>query len=182
MQIVRLIMSHSKLSLGVRAVALLEAAKAAVVLLAGFGLLALIHHDVEALAARLIAHLHLNAASRFPRIFIDAAGRLTDARLWLLAALALVYAIVRSIEAYGLWRERAWAEWFALVTGGIYLPVEIYELLHGVNWIKIGAIVVNVAVVVYMGYMRYESKRGRATQEHKADIIPVAAIEKRDRD
>jgi uncharacterized membrane protein (DUF2068 family) len=171
-------MSNSKFALGVRAVAVLEAAKAAVVLLAGFGLLALIHRDVESLAARLIAHLHLNAASRFPRIFIDLAGGLTDARLWLLASLALVYAIVRGIEAYGLWRERAWAEWFALVTGGIYFPVEIYELLHGMSWIKIGAVFVNLAVVVYMGLAL---KRRHATRGRRTDIIPVSAIEKRGR-
>jgi len=154
-------MSNSRFSLGVRAVALVEAAKAALVLLAGFGLLALIHHDVEALAAKLIARLHLNAANRFPRIFIDAASRLTDARLWFLASMALVYAIVRSIEAYGLWRERAWAEWFALVTGGIYLPIEIYELLHGVTGVKIGAVIVNLAVVAYMGLVL---KRRNAAQ------------------
>ncbi|UUZ68137.1 DUF2127 domain-containing protein [Polaromonas sp. P2-4] len=59
---------------GVRAVAALEAAKGILVLLAGFGLLSLIHHNAQQLAAQVLGHLHLNPANRYPRIFIDAAA------------------------------------------------------------------------------------------------------------
>lgn len=135
-----------------RAVALIEAAKAALVLLAGLGLLALVHRDVQTLAERFIRHSHLNPASRYPRVFLDAADRVTDGRLWTLAALAGAYALVRGIEAYGLWFERRWAEWFALASGGIYLPVEIYEVIHRVTWIKITVLVANAGIVAYMGY------------------------------
>jgi uncharacterized membrane protein (DUF2068 family) len=135
---------------GIRAVAIVEAAKAALVLLAGLGLLALVHRDVQAIAERFIRHSHLNPASKYPRIFIDAADKLTDSRLWLLAGFAALYAAVRGIEAFGLWRERRWAEWFALASGGIYLPVEIYEVLHRVTWIKVSVLLINAAVVAYM--------------------------------
>lgn len=144
--------SHQAIARGVRAVALVEAAKAALVLVAGFGILALIHRDVHALAERVIEHMHLNPARRYPRIFIDAASKLTDSRLWMFASLAFLYATLRAIEAYGLWRERAWAEWFALITGSVYLPVEFYELAHGLNWIKFGALLTNIGIVAYMGY------------------------------
>lgn len=139
-------------SQGVRAVALVEAAKATLVLLAGFGLLGLIHHDVHALAEQIIEHFHLNPARRYPRIFIDAASTLTDSRLWLLAGLAFLYASCRSVEAYGLWRERAWAEWFALLSGAIYFPVELYELSRGFTWLKLIALLTNIGIVAYMGY------------------------------
>jgi len=71
---------------GLKAVAMFEALKGLLVLLAGFGLLALVHHDVQAFVERIVVHLHLNPARHYPRVFIEAAGRLTDARLWLLAA------------------------------------------------------------------------------------------------
>jgi uncharacterized membrane protein (DUF2068 family) len=77
-----------------------------------------------------VVHLHLNPARHYPRVFIEAAGRLTDARLWLLAAGGFAYSLLRFAEAYGLWRERAWAEWIGIVSGGVYLPVEVYELVH----------------------------------------------------
>src|SRR5438552_7475661 len=104
---------------GVRAVALFEAAKGALVLAAGLGLLALIHRDVQAFAERLVRMSHLDPASHYPRIFIDAASHVTSARLWLFAAAAAIYALVRGVEAYGLWMERRWAEWFALISGSL---------------------------------------------------------------
>src|SRR5580765_6976102 len=99
-------LSKLRTAQGLRVVALFEGAKGLLVLAAGFGLLSLVHRDVHELAARLIERMHLNPASRYPRIFIDAADRLTDARLWMLAGMALTYAICRGAEAYGLWRER----------------------------------------------------------------------------
>lgn len=137
---------------GLRAVALFEATKGLVILVAGFGLLSLVHSGAQAVAEELVHHLHLNPAARYPRIFLDLAGRLTDHRLWMLAGLALLYASVRFVEAYGLWRERRWAEWFALASGGIYIPFEIYELAAGISMVKLITFAANVIVVSYIGY------------------------------
>ena len=134
----------------IRAVALLEAAKGSLVLLAGIGALTFIHHDAQRFAEQLVGHLHLNPASGYPRVFVDFAEKLTDTRLATLAALAAGYALVRFIEAYGLWRGRRWAEWFAAVSGGIYIPFEIYELTHGIVWLSLGALLVNVIIVGLM--------------------------------
>ncbi len=146
-------------SSGIRIVAAFEAAKGVLVLLVGFGLLALVHHDAQAMAEQLVERFHLNPASRYPRIFIHAAGAVTDARLWLLACAALGYAAARIIEAYGLWRERRWAEWFAVATGGIYMPIELYELFHGVTWAKVSLLVVNTAIVAYMSYALWQTRQ-----------------------
>ena len=139
-----------RLAKTLRTIAVYEAAKGALVLLTGFGLLAFIHRDIEQFAEQVVAHLHLNAASRFPRIFLDASANLTDARLWLLAVLAAAYAMVRFVEAYGLWRGRRWAEWLAALSAGIYLPFEVYELFKGATWISVGALVANVLVIGLM--------------------------------
>lgn len=143
---------------GVRAIALFEAAKGGLVLLAGLGLLSLIHRDVQAFAERLVRHSHLDAASHYPQIFVQAASRVTDTHLWLLAAAAALYAVVRGVEAYGLWNERRWAEWFALVAGGLYVPVEIYELIHHMTWLKAAVLMTNLLIVAYMAYMLLHSR------------------------
>lgn len=145
-------MAAHALAREIRVVALFEAAKGGLVLLAGFGALALVHHDVQHFAERLVRHMHLDPARHYPHIFLDAAARVTDARLWLLAAFAATYALVRLVEAYGLWQGRRWAEWLAAVSGGIYIPYEIYHLLHRVTWISVGALVVNVFIVGMMAY------------------------------
>lgn len=136
---------------GLRTVALFEATKGALVLLAGFGVFALFHHDAEHAADHLVRHFHLNPASRYPRIFLHLAGEATPPHLWLLAFGALCYALVRFVEAYGLWRERRWAEWLAIVSGGIYLPIEIWELSQGITWPRLLLFSVNFAIVAYLG-------------------------------
>ena len=65
----------------------------------------------------------------------------------------LVYAVVRFAEAYGLWFGRRWAEWLAALSGAIYVPVEIYELSRGVSPIKVGALAINILIIMYMAYM-----------------------------
>jgi uncharacterized membrane protein (DUF2068 family) len=136
--------------LGLGIVAAFEAAKGLLVLMAGFGLLSLVHHDAQRVAEDVVRHFHLDPASHYPGIFLDLSSRASDTRLWLLAALAFCYAGLRLAEAYGLWRERPWAEWFAVASGGIYVPIEIYELFSGVSRIKAGMLAINVGIVVYM--------------------------------
>ena len=134
----------------IRTIALFEGAKGAVVFLAGFGLLSLLHKDLEYLAEAAVSRLHLNPGSHFPQIFIQAASRTSDVRLWTYAALAAAYGVFRLAEAYGLWRERRWAEWLAVVSGGLYIPFEIYEIYRGKGWIAIVALAINVAIVAVM--------------------------------
>ena len=133
--------------------AVFEALKGAIVFVAGFGLTRLVHRDVAHAAHALIDRLHLDAARKFPHIFLQLAANLSDAQLWGLAVLALAYALLRFAEAYGLWFQRRWGEWIAAVSGGIYVPVELYELARGVTWIKLAALLLNAAVVAYMCYM-----------------------------
>jgi uncharacterized membrane protein (DUF2068 family) len=144
---------------GLRVVSLFEATKGLLVLLAGSGLLAYIHKDLHLAAEQLVRHFHLNPANRFPRIFLDLADRVTDAQLWVLALSALLYAIVRFVEAYGLWLQRRWAEWFGLVAGGIYVPIEIFEVTRKAAWPRVTLLIVNVGIVVYLSLILYQSRQ-----------------------
>lgn len=134
----------------VRFVAYLEATKGLVVVLAASGLLSLVHRDVYALAALLIEHAHLNPASKYPRIFLDAASQMGDARLLMLATGAAAYAAVRLVEAYGLYFERAWAEVLAAASGAIYVPFEILGLLREPTWHGAALLLLNLIVVAVM--------------------------------
>jgi len=88
----------------------------------------MLHHDRPALEMQWVAYAHLNPASRYPHIFLDAANHLTDSSLTLYALDAGVYACARMVEAYGLWLGRGWAKWLAALSGSFYVPVEIFEL------------------------------------------------------
>ena len=144
---------------GVRLIAVFEALKGTLVLVAGFGLLSLVHRDLQAIAELLVRHSHLDPARRYPRVFIEAASHTGDSRLRFLAALAFLYAVVRLVEAYGLWHMKVWAEWFAIIAGSVYLPVEIYEIFKRVTWMRATVLLINVFIVAYLVRVLLRSRR-----------------------
>jgi len=150
--------SMSAVARGVRLVAVVEGLKGALVLSAGVGLLSLLHRDLQAVAERLVRHSHLNPARHYPRIFIQAASHTNDSRLRFLAGLAFLYAVVRFIEAYGLWRMRVWAEWFAILAGSIYLPIEVYEIFRRATWMRALVLLTNLFIVAYLANVRRLSR------------------------
>ena len=149
----------SGIARGVRLIAVFEALKGTLVLVAGFGLLSLVHRDLQAIAERLVRHSHLDPARHYPRVFIEAASHTGDSRLRSLAALAFLYAVVRLVEAYGLWHMKVWAEWFAVIAGSVYLPVEIYELFKRVTWTRAMVLLVNGFIVAYLVRVLFRSRR-----------------------
>ena len=64
--------------------------------------------------------------------------------------LAWAYAALRFTEGYGLWRDRAWAEWLAAVSGAVYFPLELRHLVAHTTGINAIVLIGNVAVVAYM--------------------------------
>jgi uncharacterized membrane protein (DUF2068 family) len=69
--------------------------------------------------------------------------------LWVGVGL-LGYGILQLIEAVGLWLLKRWGEYFAVVATSLGIPIEIFELSEKITWFRIGALVINVAAVVYI--------------------------------
>ena len=151
-----------RLSSGLRAVALFEAIKGTLALFAAFGVLAIIPAEAREDAIELVGRLHLNPGKNYPSIFVRLMENTANAQLWLIAALVVVYALVRFAEAYGLWHSKHWAEWLAAVSGAIYIPVELYEISRGVSSIKVCALVLNITIVAYMCYALWRSSRSKS--------------------
>ncbi len=149
---------HSRQLKALRAVASIEFIKGLIVLLAGFGVLSLVHRDAWDVAESFLEWLHISPDAHYAQVFLNLADQVTDAKLWGVAILALGYSALRFAESYGLWRERAWAEWLALISGAIYLPFEIYELARRPDRIRLVIFVVNLAVVLYMAYLRIQAR------------------------
>jgi uncharacterized membrane protein (DUF2068 family) len=136
-----------------RAVATFELFKGLAVLLAAFGILFLVHReDPWDIADGLLRLLHISPDHHFAQVFLDWADSLTEAKVWAVAGVAVGYSLLRFVEAYGLWYARAWAEWIALISGTMYLPFEIYKVIHRQSLFHVSVLLLNVAVVLYMVY------------------------------
>ena len=141
--------------------AVFETVKATLVLLAGFGVLSLVHRDLRLLAVAIIGRLRLDPTHRFAGSFIAAAAKVTDARLWLFAGVGFLYALFHYVEAYGLWFGKVWAEWLAVISGGILLPFEIYELIEKFTWVRVSTFIMNIIVVVAMALVLRRNQKLR---------------------
>jgi uncharacterized membrane protein (DUF2068 family) len=137
--------------MGLRAIAIFEAAKGLAAIAAGSGLFLLLHRDVEAIANDLVSHLHLNPAHHYPSVFLHAAANTSPESLRLVALGAMVYAVFRITEAVGLWRDRSWAEWLGVITGLIYVPFEARAFLDKPGPEPVVAFFLNLCIVVFLG-------------------------------
>ena len=144
---------------GLRAIAIFEAAKGILVLAAGVGALRLLNGNAEVFARRIVHHLELDPAGRYTSIILDLAVQVTNTQVWMVTAAAAAYCLVRFFEAYGLWKERAWAEWFAVVGGALYIPFEIKLLISRPNAVKALLLAANVFVVVYIAWILLKKRR-----------------------
>jgi uncharacterized membrane protein (DUF2068 family) len=76
--------------------------------------------------------------------------KLPTYKLYLLGSGFSAYAAINATEAVGLWTEKRWAEYLTLIEVTLLLPLEIYELTGSVSYLKVGALVLNVAVMAYL--------------------------------
>ncbi len=143
---------------GVRVIALFEAFKGLLVLVVGLGLVSLVHRDIETMAMDLMRYLQIDPTRHYPQELLVAAAHVDAGKLYLLSLLAFGYALLRFVEAWGLWRMRTWGEWLAILSGGIYLPFELYEIFEEVTWLRVAVLLVNAAVVAYLVRVRLISR------------------------
>src|SRR5579872_1714906 len=137
-----------------RGIATLEVMKGMIVLLAAVGILLMVRReDPWYMADGLLRLLHISPDHHFAQVFLDWADSLTTAKIWTVAAVGLAYSVLRFLEAYGLWYARAWAEWIALISGALYLPFEIYKVVHRQSIFHVSVLLINLAIVLYMAYL-----------------------------
>lgn len=142
-----------------RTIAGFEAFKGLVALAASMGFLSLLHRDLHHIATSLIGQIGLDPGGHYPAIILNDIGRLrgADVRSLLLAAAA--YVLLRFLEAYGLWHERAWGEWLGALSGALYIPFELQHLIHKPTLAAAAAMTVNVVVVGYLAWRLRQRKR-----------------------
>jgi uncharacterized membrane protein (DUF2068 family) len=91
---------------------------------------------------------------------------LQSGTLRIVALVAAAYAVLEGLEAVGLWLMKRWAEYLTFVATTALLPLEVYELTKRVSPFKIVALVVNLAIVVYLLWAkRLFGLRGGAAAE-----------------
>lgn len=95
--------------------------------------------------------------------------------LAIVGATALAYFVIEGVEAVGLWREKRWAEYLTAVATAGFLPFEIHELIDRITVLRGGALVVNVAILIYLVWAKhlFGIAGGKAEDKRESEIDPV---------
>lgn len=78
----------------------------------------------------------------------------TFSHVTVLAIGAITYALLEGTEGVGLAMRRRWAEYLTVIATGILIPYEAYEVVHRPTLFKVGALLLNLAVVGYLAYRK----------------------------
>ena len=129
---------------GLAAIALLEAGKALLAFLAAAGLEisgpAPLRNIVNTLILRVGADPEHGSLSNLLDL-------ITPDTVHVGVIALVVYGLLRLLEAWGLWRARAWASWLGCISAALYLPLDIYAIIKHPGWASWLLLAVNVLVV-----------------------------------
>ena len=67
---------------------------------------------------------------------------------------AYAYALLEGTEGVGLAMRKRWAEYLTVLATGALIPFEVYEVEHKVTLFRVGALLLNLAVVGYLAYSK----------------------------
>lgn len=144
---------------GLVLIGLFKLSKASLAVLSGVAAYHLTHVDPGELALRLVDHLPINPVGHVATAILNQADTITSHNLRQLGALSFVLAALYLIEGTGLMLQRVWAEFLTVVMTAAAMPWELYEMVDRYTHIRLAALLLNAAVVVYLMVLLAEKRR-----------------------
>jgi len=129
-----------------RIVAIIDIVKGLLILSIGLGILRGKSNVLEHGGEILLRLLDLDPTQGVPFKFLEFL-QAADMEHGLLMICAAAYALLRFVEAYGLWHMKSWARWLGLISSGMYVPFELYYFIKSPGWSTFIVMSINLIVV-----------------------------------
>jgi uncharacterized membrane protein (DUF2068 family) len=134
--------------------------KALLLIVVGIGAIRFLHKDLAGTVLHWAQVLRVDTDNRYIHGIIVRIFRVTPKQLKELSVGTFIYAGLFLTEGMGLLLRKHWAEYFTIITTGLFIPLEIYELVRHFTLIKLVVTVINVLIVWYLvARVRSRSKR-----------------------
>jgi len=131
-------------------IALFKLVKAALLIAVGICALKLLHRDVAETVGHWVEVLRVDPENHFIHGVLTRLVAITPQQLAAASVGTFIYAALLLTEGVGLWLRKRWAEYFTIITTAGLIPVEIYELSKHLTAGKIGILLANIAIVLYL--------------------------------
>jgi uncharacterized membrane protein (DUF2068 family) len=124
--------------------------KALLLIAVGIGALRFLHKDLSSAALHWAEVLRVDPGNRFLHGILVRIFRVTPKQLRELSVGTFIYAALFATEGMGLLLRKHWAEYFVIVTTGLLIPLEVYELARHFTVVKLVVAAINVLIVWYL--------------------------------
>ena len=147
---------------GLRIVAAVKLFKGTLLLCIGLGLFELVNRNLAEIAQKLTDRLNIDPENHYVRLFLQNVVNLQPQTLRRAGLFSLVYSSILLIEGTGLWLNKPWAKYLTILATGAFIPEEIYACTHKFNWLKLGALGLNLVILVYIIHLVWPRKKAEA--------------------
>jgi uncharacterized membrane protein (DUF2068 family) len=156
--------SRRKSGLGFQVIGAFKLATAVLLGAAGFGIFRLMNKDLGEALEHFIVRLHLDPENQLIHAVVARVSDIDQAQLKAIGAGTFFYSLLETVEGVGLLLQRHWASYLTVIATALLLPLEIYELAHKVNVVRVGVLLANMAILVYLIVKLRQEHRDRAGQ------------------
>src|ERR1700735_4366049 len=132
-----------------RLIAIFKFFKAGLLMALGIGAFRLLHRDLGGVLEHWIMALKLDPGQHFLDVALAKASNVSPAQIKKLGLGSFVYAALFLAEGTGLWLRKRWGEWLTVIITSSLVPVELYEIYRHPSAVKVGVLVINLAIVGY---------------------------------
>ena len=148
----------------IRLIACLKALRGSAALLVGVALF-ITYNDSETFAwaqHSMIKNFALN--DPVFQILINWVAEFSKEQVLIISLLAFTLGILRYIESAGIWLHQGWAQKLSVLTGSIYIPFELHELVYRFSWLMLLILAINLVVVTYLLHVLRMNRKTGSTQ------------------
>jgi uncharacterized membrane protein (DUF2068 family) len=152
-------------SRGLLVIAAFKLLKGLALLAVGIGAHTLIDKDLAAVVEHWVNVFRVDPNNHYLQALLERFTDLSPQRLRAVSFGTFFYSALLLTEGVGLALGQRWAEYFTIIATSSFIPLEIYEIFHHPNIMKVVVLLINAAVV---GYLVLELRRCREPERELA--------------
>lgn len=134
-------------------IAIFKFVKGALLMALAFSALSLLHKDVASHVEYWLDQIRIDVDNKFIGGLLSKLQLIHTKELKEISALGAGYAGLFLTEGTGLLFRKRWAEWLTIVATSSLMPIEVYELVEKFTALRLFALLINAAVVLYLIYL-----------------------------
>ena len=133
-----------------RLIAVEKFLRGALLMIIGIKLLTLVGDNIHQWAAEFVQRHGIDLGHRWVQSSLNKLRGVSDEQVEAFGIVAFLYSMLMMAEGSGLWLGYVWAEYVTIISTSLLMPLEIYEMVEHFTFVRLGLLLLNVAIVIYL--------------------------------